>query len=520
MAGLSVASCAAEFIGTYLLVFVVGCNVLAQNPAWGGVSIASSLMVSIYSLGKTSGANFNPAVSLALGLSDKMDEGWKQVGAYWGVQVVAGILGAFSYYGLYGDNFNLGPTKGFDWWQAMLCETLYTFMLCFVVLNTAASKKLGGQNQFFGLAIGFVIVAGAYGPGAVSGGCFNPAVAIGIDASSMTKGFGWCAIYTFFEFVGAVLAVGAFKLLRPEERGGDVPAEYSLQSKLTAEAIGTFMLVLTAGLNVLTESKAAAFSIAAALLCMIYAVGDISGGHFNPAVTVAILGSRRNKIEPKTAGLYMAVQIGAGTLGALMYAAIMGGVTFPIGPGRGFGWVSVSVAEVFFTFVLAFVVLCVATVERAPAPEFTGFIIGSCVTVGGLAIGIVSGGSLNPAVSFGVALARVIFGGTFWRGLVYMVLEALGGACAAGLFTVVYPEEFAVTGEKLPMSEVSAGARAAAEPAVSFGVALARVLFGGTFWRGLVYMVLEALGGACAAGLFTAVYPDEFAATGEKLAAS
>mmetsp|Transcript_100229 Transcript_100229/g.279211 ORF Transcript_100229/g.279211 Transcript_100229/m.279211 type:complete len:134 (-) Transcript_100229:132-533(-) len=125
-----------------------------------------------------------------------------------------------------------------------------------------------------------------------------------------------------------------------------------------------------------------------------------------------------------------------------MYAAIMGGVTFPIGPGRGFGWFSVSMAEIFFTFVLCFVVLCVATTAKAPAPEFTGFIIGSCVTVGGLAIGTVSGGSLNPAVSFGVAAARVIFGGNFWRGAVYMVLEAIGGACAAGLFQVVYPEEF------------------------------------------------------------------------------
>mmetsp|Transcript_8638 Transcript_8638/g.9806 ORF Transcript_8638/g.9806 Transcript_8638/m.9806 type:complete len:111 (-) Transcript_8638:14-346(-) len=109
MAGLSLASCTAEFIGTYLLVFVVGCNVLAQNPAWGGVSIACSLMVSIYALGKASGANFNPAVSLALGLTNKMDDGWKQVVAYMGVQVVAGILGAFSYTLLYKDSFKIGP---------------------------------------------------------------------------------------------------------------------------------------------------------------------------------------------------------------------------------------------------------------------------------------------------------------------------------------------------------------------------------------------------------------------------
>mmetsp|Transcript_105905 Transcript_105905/g.337288 ORF Transcript_105905/g.337288 Transcript_105905/m.337288 type:complete len:451 (+) Transcript_105905:75-1427(+) len=446
MAGVTVASCTAEFIGTYLLLLTVGCNVLAVNPAWGGVSIACSLMVSIYALGKASGANFNPAVSLALGLANKMEDGWRQVGAYCGVQILAGILGALTYSLLYGEAFNLGPTKDFVWWQAMLCETLYTFMLCFVVLNTAASKKLGGKNQFYGLAIGFVIVAGAYGPGAVSGGCFNPAVAFGIDTSSVAKGFGWCIVYTVFELIGSVLAVAAFWLLRPEERsGGDAPAEYGLASKLTAECIGTFMLVLTAGLNVLVESKAAAFSIAACLMCMIYAIGDVSGAHFNPAVTVAILGSGRSKIDPKTAGLYVACQTASGLAGAFTYAGIMGGVTFPIGPGRGFGWASVSAAELIFTFVLCFVVLCVATAEAAPAKEFTGLIVGSCVTVGGLAIGVVSGGSLNPAVSFGVATARLLFGGTFYRGVVYVVIEALGGLAAAGLFRIAYPDEYSST---------------------------------------------------------------------------
>jgi len=449
MARLSIASCTAEFVGTFILVFTVGCNVLASNPVWGGVSIACSLMVSIYALGGVSGANFNPAVSLALGLAGKMEEGPKQVAVYCGVQVAAGISAAGCYSLLYGGSFNLGPTEGFSWWQAMLSEMFYTFMLCFVVLNTAASKALGGKNQFYGLAIGFVIVAGAYGPGAISGGCFNPAVAIAVDASSFAKGFGWCVVYALFEMLGAALAVDAFWALRPEERIRDAsaPPEYSPQCKLVGEALGTFMLVLTAGLNVLTESKAAALSIAACLMCMFYAIGDVSGAHFNPAVTVAILGSRRDKISTKMAGLYIAVQIASGLLAALTYATIMGGVTFPIGPGRGFGWAGVSTAEFLFTFVLCFVVLCVATVQANPAPEFTGLIIGMCVTVGGLAIGGVSGGSLNPAVSFGVATARVLFGGTFYRGVVYMVIEALAGLAAAGLLRVVYPEEY---GKALP----------------------------------------------------------------------
>jgi aquaporin Z len=413
-----VSFCTAEFVGTFLLVFTVGCNVLAGNPVWGGVSIACSLMVSIYALGAVSGANFNPAVSIALGLAGKME--WKKVGVYCGVQLAAGLIAAVCYSLLFQANFNLGPTASYAWWQAMLGELLYTFMLCFVVLNVAASKKQGGKNQHYGLAIGYVIIAGAYGPGAISGGCFNPAVAFGVDASSIGKGFGWCLMYSVFELLGAGIAAAAFLFLRPEERGNhDVPAEYTLSSKLIAESIGTFMLVLTVGLNVLVESKAAAFSIAASLMCMIYAVGDVSGGHFNPAVTLAIfcrgLGDPKceQKAAMKKAGCYVGVQLAAGFAGALMYAIVHGGVAFPIGPGEGFGWGGVAIAEVVFTSVLCYVVLCVATVAKDPSPELTGFIIGSCVTVGGLAIGKISGGSLNPAVSFGISLARILFGGAF-----------------------------------------------------------------------------------------------------------
>uniref|UniRef100_A0A7S1PSQ1 Aquaporin n=1 Tax=Alexandrium catenella TaxID=2925 RepID=A0A7S1PSQ1_ALECA len=453
MAKLSVQSCLAEFVGTYLLVLTVGCNVLSSNPNWGGVSIASVLMVMIYALGGVSGANFNPAVSLALGLAGKMEDGWKQVGAYSVVQIFAGLLASVTYALLFQDTFAVGPTAGFTWWQAMICELLYTFMLCFVVLNTAASKKLGGNNQFYGLAIGYVIVAGAYGSGAVSGGCFNPAVAIGIDAVGYSSGFGWCLLYTVFELIGATLAVAGFILMRPEEKylGLEAPSEYGLQSKIVGEAIGTFFLVVTVGMNVLVASKAAAFSIAASLMVMIYSIGDVSGGHFNPAVTLAVVIS--GKIPHKEAGYYVAMQLAAGVLGAMVYELVHGGDTFPLGPGLGFDWSSVAVAEIIFTFVLCFVVLCVAAVKVPPAPQFTGFIIGMCITVGGLAIGKVSGGSLNPAVSLGIASARFSIGhGSFFPGVLYMIFELVGAAMASGMFRLSHPEEFAEGAEKLPVA--------------------------------------------------------------------
>jgi len=443
MAGISLASLSSEFLGTFLLVFTVGCNVLSQNAVWAGVSIACVLMVSIYALGGASGANFNPAVSFALGLANKMEGGWAQVGAYCGVQIVAGIVAGCGYSLLFGKEFNLAPAKGFEWWQAALCELFYTFMLVFAVLNTAASKKLGGKNQFYGLTIAFSIVAGAYGAGAVSGGCFNPAVAIGIDVSSAGIGFGWCGMYAVVELVAAAMAVGLFWVVRPEEKdGGAVPADASIASKLTSEFLGTFMLVLTVGLNVLGESKAAAFSIAAALMVMINSTGDVSGGHYNPAVTAAILLSGRNKIEAKDAGLYVVTQVAGAIAAAFIYAAVHHGHTFQLGPVGSHNWAGVAVAEIVFTFVLCFVVLCVATVKAAPAPEFIGFIIASCVTVGGFAIGKVSGGSLNPAVSFGIASAQILNGGLFYKALIYSGFELIGGAAAAGVFRVVYPDEY------------------------------------------------------------------------------
>ena len=123
----AVARYAAEFVGTFMLVFTIGCNVLTGQPVWGGISIACVLTVMIYALGKSSGANFNPAVSLALGLCNKLE--WAEVAIYMVVQIIGGILAGLCYLGMFGDSFNLAPTKGHDLAQAGAAEVLYTFML-------------------------------------------------------------------------------------------------------------------------------------------------------------------------------------------------------------------------------------------------------------------------------------------------------------------------------------------------------------------------------------------------------
>jgi aquaporin Z len=450
IAGIPLTAVIGEFVGTFLLVFTIGCNVLGNNAIWGAISIACVLMVSIYALGTASGAHFNPAVTLALQLARKLDltGGWTQVIVYCISQLCGGLTAAFCYTMLFERAFPVAPKQGHQL-GAVICELFYTFMLCFVVLNVAASKAKGGRNQYFGLAIGFVIIAGGYSAGPVGAGFFNPAVALSVFVSSISAGMGGDVVavllYLAAELMGAALAVGVFVVMRPEE--GDMHSqppnsvrgqEYPLQCKLMSEFVGTFMLVLTVGLNVLGGSPAGAFSIAMALTCMIYAVGDISGGHFNPAVTLAIHLRNKDTANIKDDALYVAAQLAGGIIAAFTYALVHNGRTFPLGPGAGHSWGNVAVAELVFTFVLAFVVLGVATLERKPAEDFIGFIIGMTVTAGGFAIGSVSGGCLNPAVSIGIAAAHIMGGGFFFKALFYTAFQLVGGVIAAALFLIIY----------------------------------------------------------------------------------
>jgi len=422
-----------EFVGTFLLMFTVGCNVLSGTAA-AGSSIGFSLMVGIYALAKVSGANFNPAVSVTLGLVGKLP--WADVFLYSLVQTLAGALAGILARAIFKSSefaLALGPADGFEWWQAGVCELVYTFMLCFVVLNTACAAA-NASSQFYGLSIGLVIVAGAFGAGAVSGGCFNPAVAFGVytGGNHSPGSLSYFPVYATFEFVGGALAAFLFKQVRPDAfEDGESGAE--MKAKVISEALGTYMLVLTVGLNVLAASPAAPFSIAASLMVMVFSLGDVSGAHFNPAVTISILAI--GKIKAKEAVVYMVVQVCAALVAGFTYSIIYGGKSFALGPNDPFGLPEVAVAEAFFTFVLCFVVISVACSPSAEGKNYSqvyGLAIGSCIVVGGFAIGSISGGSLNPAVSIGTfAIGGFKFGVT---AALYTEFELAGAGVAALIY--------------------------------------------------------------------------------------
>jgi len=438
-----------EGLGTYLLVLTVGCNVLGGSGTWAALSIASVLMVSIYALGSVSGANFNPAVSLALFLNGTPEFTAQKMASYMLIQVIGGLAAGGTYYWLFGKAFNLEPGAGFSWQGAAVAEVAYTFMLCFVVLRAAISSVNPAENEYFGLAIGFVIVAGGYAAGWISGGAFNPAVAIGLDVASAGSGVKYCLFYTLFEFVGAALAVVAHKAV---EKGSSLGAT---GANFLSEFLGTFFLVLTVGLNVTGGSPAPALSIGASLMCMIYALGAVSGAHFNPAVTLAL--TMCGKSPAGDVPLYMIAQVLGGIAAGLTYTFTTGS-SVPLAPGKGYSWGAAGFAEIFYTFVLCFTVLNVATLEAGKPGHMTsggkssqiyGLAIGFCIVVGGYAIGAVSGGSLNPAVSFGLDTSNAMKGGSWMNCLAYSAFEFIGAGIAAGAFMVVRDGEF-TKGGKLP----------------------------------------------------------------------
>lgn len=239
--------------------------------------------------------------------------------------------------------------------------------------------------------------------------------------------------------------------MRPADFGSnpDATATPTLGSRLVSEFIGTYMLVLTVGLNILGNSPAGAFSIAASLMCMIYALGDVSGAHFNPAVTVAILSSGNlpaasGKSSGAVACFYMLSQVLGGILAAFTYVMIFLGHSFPLGPMPGYTWWHVGVAEIIFTFLLCYVVLCTAVHNDTKSTTMFGLAIGSCVTVGGFAIGSISGGSLNPAVSFGISVSRALVGKTthhLAKACFYSAFEFVGAVAAAGVLGVTHSKK-------------------------------------------------------------------------------
>lgn len=200
----------AEFIGTFFLVLTIGCTVIGGGEAViAPLAIGAALMVMVYAGGHISGAHYNPAVTLGVLIRGKLNAG--DAVPYILAQLAGAVTAALAVQffragvAIRPETLNVG--------SALLAEFLFTFALVYVVLNAATAEGTSG-NSFYGLAIGMTVMTGAFAVGDISGGAFNPAVAVAICFLGIAN---WSDIWIYLvaNFAAAVLAAVVFNLINP-----------------------------------------------------------------------------------------------------------------------------------------------------------------------------------------------------------------------------------------------------------------------------------------------------------------
>jgi aquaporin Z len=201
----------AEFIGTFFLVLTIGCTGIgASAGVIAPLAIGAALMVMVFAGGHISGAHYNPAVTLGVLIRGKLKAA--DVIPYWIAQCVAAAVAAIVVSKILRAGVAVTPIVP-KLGPALLAEFLFTFALVYVVLNAATAEGTSG-NSFYGLAIGMTVMTGAFAVGDISGGAFNPAVAIGISILGIST---WNNIWIYLvaDFAAAVAAAIVFNLINP-----------------------------------------------------------------------------------------------------------------------------------------------------------------------------------------------------------------------------------------------------------------------------------------------------------------
>jgi aquaporin Z len=206
-----------------------------------------------------------------------------------------------------------------------------------------------------------------------------------------------------------------------------------VERKLGVEFIGTFFLMFTVGMAVATAGNLAPLAIGAVLMVMVFAGGHVSGGHYNPAVSTAVL--IRGKLTAREYVPYVVTQVVA----AIAAAAVVLALGYdPAAPAKVAADSKMLIVEFLFTFALAYVVLNVATAKDTEGNSFYGLAIGFTLAAGIFAGGSVSGGAFNPAVAVGASVLGLFPWSHIW---IYLLANLAGGAAAAVAFRLTQPSE-------------------------------------------------------------------------------
>lgn len=218
--------CVLEFIGTYFLTLVIATAAvggMAMNLA--PIAIGGILTAMIFMAGPHSGAHFNPAVTVAFWVRGVFPAG--EIVPYIVVQCLGGALAALTQFVLIESapthellinmaaltSAAMGEEGGrfADWLQLGIAELVFTFALVFVILHVASAKEQEG-NQYFALAIGLVVMVGAFSVGPISGAVFNPAVLVGLWVLGAASGMHGLVIL-LATFAGALIAALTFRAI-------------------------------------------------------------------------------------------------------------------------------------------------------------------------------------------------------------------------------------------------------------------------------------------------------------------
>jgi len=201
----------AEFIGTFFLVLTIGCTGIGAGAGViAPLAIGAALMVMVFAGGHISGAHYNPAVTVGVFIRGKVNAG--DIVPYMIAQLAGATVAALVVSKLLRAGVAVSPIT-LKLGPALLAEFLFTFALVYVVLNAATAEGTSG-NSFYGLAIGMTVMTGAFAVGDISGGAFNPAVALGICILGISN-WGNIWIYLVANFAAAVVAAVIFQMINP-----------------------------------------------------------------------------------------------------------------------------------------------------------------------------------------------------------------------------------------------------------------------------------------------------------------
>lgn len=425
----------AELFGSFLLVFGGGSILATASASWVPTGFACLVTALVYALGPLSGAHINPAISFAHAVSSRIT--WSRFCGYVLLQCIGGAIGGVTCLLMLagqGVAVQVKPAEPFQWPQVLVAEAFFTGFLCFVHLSVMASCRNhpdGDTNHSFGLAVGLVFISGGCAARDITGGVFfNPSAALGLGLQSLP----WPWAYICFELAGAFLGSLLFLACRRGDlqntelsRSGEVVLglSCSTEARLWGEFLGTCVMATTVGFCTLLQPSptGTALPAAAALASLTYSLGDVSGAHFNPAVTVAVA-LRRSSFSAFDGLGYVVVQI----LGALVAGLLLANAStvlsnhgqsetsLRLAPPTGLNTRAEHIAvEIFGTTLLTFIFLAVAAPPRSAArqdfhPALTAG--GALIAAGCISSALMGSMVLNPAVAVMCDAVAFLEGGT------------------------------------------------------------------------------------------------------------